>query len=95
MNGAEPPGPEGDRDQPGRDPRHNGSGPLTWAPQDTDRALEALRWCWGTVYEVGISGTGLWIAVRRDGLPAVTGNGPDALRSAILDDYAANPVRLP
>jgi len=36
---------------------------------DAESALEALRWCWETAYEVFVEeGTGLWCARRLDGL---------------------------
>jgi hypothetical protein len=60
---------------------------------DVEHALEALRWCWDTVYEVFIEeATGLWCARRLDGLGTIEGNGPDGLRTEILDDWALRPV---
>ena len=41
----------------------------------------------------GRDASGLWWALRRDGLPGVTGMTPDDLRRAVLADYAAHPGR--
>lgn len=64
------------------------------APElDTEPALEALRWCWETAYEVFIEeATGLWCARRLDGLGTIEGTGPDGLRREMLDDWALRPV---
>jgi hypothetical protein len=91
----------GVRDGLERRPPQDGQGeagvstPVIWAPHDTGRALDALRWSWAEAYDVGIDATGRWLALRRDGLGAAEGNGPDELRRAILEDFAFRPVRLP
>jgi hypothetical protein len=60
---------------------------------DTERALEALRWCWETAYDVFIEdATGLWCARRLDGLGTIEGNDPDGLRREMLDDWALRSV---
>ena len=84
-----------DAGAPGRDPRQDSDTPVTWAPRDVERALDALSVDWGDVYQFDIDAAGRWVGVRYDGLPAVTGDGPDELSTAILDDCAANPPRLP
>jgi hypothetical protein len=62
---------------------------------DPIRALDALSAVWGSAYATGIDFTGRWWALRRDGLPGVSGNGPDDLLGRIKADYAARPVVLP
>lgn len=62
---------------------------------DTEHALDALRWCWESAYEVFIEETtGLWCARRLDGLGAIEGNGPDELRREMLSDWVLRPVVL-
>lgn len=58
---------------------------------DRGRALDALRLNWGDVYVIGIDATGLWWALRRDGMPAPSGADPDSLHAAIAADCAARP----
>jgi hypothetical protein len=56
-----------------------------------DAALDALRWHWGEAYEIGHDTT--WWFRRRDGYGcAETAGSPDALRSAIIQNYLARPV---
>ena len=60
---------------------------------DAGRALEALRWCWGEVYEIWIEqDTGLWLARRLDGMGVIEGGGSDELRTEILEDWPMRPV---
>ena len=59
-----------------------------------DDALGALRLEWGLAYVIDVDGTGRWLALRIDGLPAVTGCGPGQLLAAITADYAARPVKV-
>jgi hypothetical protein len=61
---------------------------------DTERALDALRLDWGDAYVIDIDSTGRWWALRRDGLPAPSGEGQDQLLAAMAHDYATNPVEL-
>jgi hypothetical protein len=61
---------------------------ITWAPEDTGHALEALTWTLGDTYEFGIDGRGRWVALRRDGQGALAGDGPDTLLAAIRADVA-------
>jgi hypothetical protein len=57
----------------------------------TGQALEALRFGWGDAYEISCDGG--WQARRRDGLGGViTAPDPDALWTAIKDDYALKAV---
>jgi len=58
-------------------------------------ALGALRLEWGHAYVIDVDSTGRWLALRRDGLPAVTGYGPGPLLAAITEDHAARPVKVP
>jgi hypothetical protein len=57
-------------------------------------ALGALRLEWGHAYVIDVDSTGRWLALRKDGLPAVTGRGPGQLLAAITEDYAAKPVKV-
>jgi hypothetical protein len=43
---------------------------------------------------IDVDSTGRWLALRKDGLPAVTGSGPGQLLIAITEDYAARPVKV-
>jgi hypothetical protein len=55
-------------------------------PFDADeaRCAEALAAFHGDLYVFpGRDGNGLWWALRRDGLPALSGRTPDELRAAI------------
>lgn len=61
---------------------------------DTGRALDALRLDWGDAYVIDVDSAGRWWALRRDGLPAPSGEGQDQLLTAMAEDYAANPVEL-
>ena len=61
---------------------------ITWAPDDPDRALEALRAEFGATHEIGVDGHGRWVGLRRDGRAALMGDGPDSLYSALRDDCA-------
>jgi hypothetical protein len=65
--------------------------PLTGGQGD---ALGALRLEWGHAYVIDVDSTGRWLALRKDGLPAVTGSGPGQLLIAITEDYAARPVKV-
>jgi hypothetical protein len=59
----------------------------------SDAALDALRWHWGDAYDIGRD-DGVWWFLRRDGLGGrETASGPDALRTAIIDNYILSPVR--
>jgi len=57
-------------------------------------ALGALRLEWGYAYVIDVDSTGRWLALRKDGLPAVIGSGPGQLLTAITEDYAARPVKV-
>ena len=57
-------------------------------------ALGALRLEWGHAYVIDVDSTGRWLALRKDGLPAVIGSGPGQLLTAITEDYAARPVKV-
>jgi hypothetical protein len=61
---------------------------------DTERALDALRLNWGDAYVIDVDSAGRWWALRRDGLPAPSGEGEDQLLNAMAEDHAANPVEL-
>jgi len=65
-------------------------GTLTPSEQE---ALEALRFGWGDAYLIGHDDEhGFW-AARRDRIGGLlTEAGPDDLRQAIIEDYAAKPV---
>jgi hypothetical protein len=55
-------------------------------------ALDALRWNWGDAYDIGHDGNRWWFT-RRDGTGGTeTASGPDALRTAIIDNYTLRPV---
>ncbi|HLX48422.1 MAG TPA: hypothetical protein VKS82_08820 [Streptosporangiaceae bacterium] len=55
-------------------------------------ALEALRWHWGEVYEIGVD-DGQWWYRRRDGKGGTeTAATPDELRAMIITDYTIMPV---
>jgi hypothetical protein len=61
---------------------------------DAGRALEALRWCWGEVYEIWVEqDTAQWLARRLDGLGVIEGSSPDGLRVEVLEDWLLRPVR--
>ena len=63
----------------------------SWA-EDATRALDELRFHWGSAYDIGADG-GAWTARRRDGKGApLTDPLPEGLRLRILADYAAMPV---
>jgi hypothetical protein len=56
-------------------------------------ALEALRWNWGEVYDIGVD-DGQWWCRRRDGLGGrETAATPDQIRTKIINDYTDLPVR--
>jgi len=57
-------------------------------------ALGALRLEWGHAYVIDVDSTGRWLALRKDGLPAVTGCGPGQLLAAITEDSVARPVKV-
>jgi hypothetical protein len=57
-------------------------------------ALGALRLEWGHAYVIDVDSTGRWLALRKDGLPAVIGSGPGQLLTAITEDYAVRPVKV-
>jgi hypothetical protein len=57
-------------------------------------ALGALRLEWGHAYVIDVDSTGRWLALRKDGLPAVADCGPGQLLAAITKDYAARPVKV-
>lgn len=60
-----------------------------------ERALEALRWCWGEVYMIWVEqDTGLWLARRLDGLGVIEGSGPDELRNEIMEDFLLRPLEV-
>ena len=62
---------------------------------DAGPALEALRWCWGEVYEIWAEqDTGLWLARRKDGQGIIEGAGPDQLRAEILEDWLLRPAAV-
>jgi hypothetical protein len=66
----------------------------TWdMPLPGERAaLEALRFNWGTAYEIGVD-DGQWWYRRRDGLGGrQTATTPEDLRNMIVTDYGAFPV---
>ena len=65
------------------------------SPGGQDDALGTLRLEWGHAYVIDVDRTGRWLALRRDGLPAVTGYGPGPLLAAITEDHAARPVKVP
>lgn len=55
-------------------------------------ALEALRYDWGSAYEIVQDG-GNWRARRLDGLGGwMHADSADALRTQIFSDYATKPV---
>ncbi len=57
------------------------------------QALEALRFGWGDAYEITSDNAHGWQARRRDGLGgAITAPDPDALWTAICEDYILKPV---
>ena len=61
---------------------------------DEARCAAALASTLGLWYEFpGRDGRGRWWALRRDGGKAVSGATPDELRSRVMADFAANPVR--
>ena len=59
---------------------------------DPVRAIDAFSAVWGIAYDVSIGEDGRWQAARRDGLPGVSGAGPDDLLGKIKADYKARPV---
>jgi hypothetical protein len=62
------------------------------APLD---GLDALRWNWGTAYEIEPDDVG-YRARRRDGLGDwMTADGLDTLRNDILSDYLLKPMKRP
>jgi hypothetical protein len=60
----------------------------------TERVLDALRLDWGGTYVIDVDSTGRWWALRRDGLPAPSGEGLDQLLAAMAEDRATNPAEL-
>ena len=79
------------RDSLERDPRDSQDADIiviTWGPENTDYALEALRRFWATFTVFGVDGYGRWVALRRDGRAALIGDSPDSLATAIRDDCA-------
>jgi hypothetical protein len=67
-------------------------------PQQTSgktamNALDALRFDWGTAYEIEGDGD-YWRTRRLDGLGGwLEATNPDALRNKIISDYTLKPVR--
>jgi hypothetical protein len=56
-------------------------------------ALDALRYDWGSAYEIE-GDTDHWRARRRDGLGGwIDAESPGDLRNQIFSDYALKPVR--
>ena len=79
------------RDSLERDPRDSQDADIiviTWGPENTDYALEALAALLGELYVFGVDGYGRWVALRRDGRAALIGDSPDSLATAIRDDCA-------
>lgn len=72
---------------------------MNWAELDDDAfepedQLDALRWNWGSAYEIETDGD-TWKARRRDGMEGwITAPDPDTLRNAIVSDYTLKPGRL-
>ena len=57
-------------------------------------ALDALRYDWGSAYEIE-GADDEWRARRLDGLGDwIEAGSPDDLRNQIFSDYALKPVRL-
>ena len=57
-------------------------------------ALDALRYDWGSAYEIEGNGED-WRARRLDGLGGwIEANSPDDLRNQIFADYALKPVQV-
>jgi hypothetical protein len=54
--------------------------------------IESLTWNWGEAYVISYA-DGLWLAQRRDNRETLRADDPEALRDAIIKDYAARPVR--
>ncbi len=54
--------------------------------------LQALRYNWGSAYEIDFSDEHGWRAKRRDGTGELTAATPDGLYGAILADYSDRPV---
>jgi hypothetical protein len=62
-------------------------------PLGTEAALEALRWNWGTAYDIGCNEADGWHARRRDGKGRlITTDWPGELRSQIVADYTFRAV---
>jgi hypothetical protein len=60
---------------------------------DVGRALEALDFAWGDVYEIGHE-DGIWLAESRDGRGRrLTGKTPDELNAAMRADWAEGRAR--
>lgn len=58
---------------------------------EEDQVLDALRFDWDEVYEIGAGVDGFW-ARRRDGTgETMTGEDPGELRRQIREDYSARP----
>ena len=58
-----------------------------------EQALAALQWNWGSAYLIGYGDEHGWWAARRDQIGGlITGDSPDELRTAIVDDYTLLPV---
>lgn len=69
-------------------------------PQETSsgkagmNALDALRYDWGSAYEIDGNGDD-WRARRLDGLGGwIEANSPDDLRNLLFSDYALKAVRV-
>jgi hypothetical protein len=60
--------------------------------ETTVNALEALRWNWGSAYEIETDGE-TWRARRFDGLGGwMEAESAEALRGQIVSDYMTRPV---
>jgi hypothetical protein len=57
-----------------------------------DEPLSALRWHWGSAYQVHHTAPVIWIAQRRDTRETLHADSPEALRDRIIEDYFAHPV---
>jgi hypothetical protein len=57
------------------------------------QALASLRWGWGEAYRIGWDAKRGWWAHRRDEIGRdIIASDPDALWTAIVQDYALKPV---
>ena len=75
-------------DQPGRDPRTTAAA-RSHGAAGRGPGTGNLRWCWGTVYEVGI-GARTVIAVRATGSPLSA--EPSTMRSAPRSSTTTPPI---